>query len=88
MTNRERERKTLDFAKQSELDGRGSIEETFYPWVLTTQRFKKEGMPADIADGRKCWHGYCENQRKISEVKVHRWLQQTGDRQGKSGHRC
>lgn len=53
MTNRERERKTLDFAKQSELDGRGSIEETFYPWVLTTQRFKKEGMPADIADGAR-----------------------------------
>jgi hypothetical protein len=29
------------------------VEETFYPWVLTTQRFKTEGMPEDIADGAK-----------------------------------
>jgi hypothetical protein len=49
-TNRERELKTLGFQKP---DGRGSVEETFYPWVLTTQRFKEEGMPADIADGAK-----------------------------------
>lgn len=50
MTNRERERKTLYFEKP---EGRGSVEETFYPWVLTTQRFKSEGMPAKIADGAK-----------------------------------
>lgn len=50
MTNRERERMTLDFEKP--LD-RGAVEETFYPWVLTTRRFKAEGMPADIADGAK-----------------------------------
>jgi hypothetical protein len=50
MTNRERERMTLDFQKPAD---RGSVEETFYPWVLTTGRFKKEGMPAEIADGAK-----------------------------------
>ena len=49
MTNRERERMTLDFQKPD----RGSIEETFYPWVLTTQRYKQEGIPAEIADGAK-----------------------------------
>lgn len=49
MTNREREELTLNFGKPD----RGSIEETFYPWVLTCQRFKKEGMPAEIADGAK-----------------------------------
>ena len=40
---------TLDFQKPD----RGSIEETFYPWVLTTQRYKQEGIPAEIADGAK-----------------------------------
>jgi len=49
MTFRERERMTLDFQKPD----RGAIEETFYPWVLTCQRFKGEGMPAEIADGAK-----------------------------------
>lgn len=50
MTNRERELATLNFQKP---DGRGAVEETFYPWVLTTGRFKEEGMPAEIADGAK-----------------------------------
>lgn len=50
VTNRERERQTLNFNKP---DGRGVVEECFYPWVLTTQRFKAEGMPAEIADGAK-----------------------------------
>ena len=50
MTNRERERRTLDFEKT---DGRGAVEETFYPWVLTTERYKGEGIPAKIADGAK-----------------------------------
>lgn len=50
MTNRERELETLNFGTPQ---GRGSVEETFYPWVLTTNRFKEEGMPADIADGAK-----------------------------------
>ena len=50
ITNRERERMTLDFKKPED---RGSIEETFYPWVLTTQRYKTEGIPAEIADGAK-----------------------------------
>ena len=49
MTYRERERMTLDFQKPD----RGAVEETFYPWVLTCQRFKQEGMPAEIADGAK-----------------------------------
>ena len=50
VTNRERERRTLDFEKT---DGRGAVEETFYPWVLTTERYKGEGIPAEIADGAK-----------------------------------
>lgn len=50
MTNRERERRTLDFQKSED---RGAVEETFYPWVLTTQRFIKEGMPVDIANGAR-----------------------------------
>lgn len=49
MTNRERENKTLGFEKPD----RGSAEETFYPWVLTKERFKADGFPADIADGAK-----------------------------------
>lgn len=50
MTNRERENLTLNFGHPSD---RGAVEETFYPWVLTTTRFKEEGMPEDIADGAK-----------------------------------
>jgi len=50
MTNRERENFTLNFKHPEE---RGAVEETFYPWVLTTNRFKEEGMTADIADGAK-----------------------------------
>ena len=50
MTNREREQATLNFQKP---EGRGTVAETFYPWVLTTNRFKEEGMPAEIADGAK-----------------------------------
>lgn len=49
MTNRERETMTLNFGKPD----RGAIEETFYPWALTAKRFKKEGMPEEIADGAK-----------------------------------
>ncbi|PHV71890.1 hypothetical protein CS063_03775 [Sporanaerobium hydrogeniformans] len=50
MTARERQRQTLNFGKP---EGRGAVTETFYPWALTTERFKKEGMPTDIADGAK-----------------------------------
>jgi hypothetical protein len=50
MTNRERELKTLGFQK---VESRGSVQETFYPWALTAQRFKNEGMPAEIADNAK-----------------------------------
>ena len=49
MTNRERETLTLNFGKPD----RGAIEETFYPWALTAQRYKREGMPAEIADNAK-----------------------------------
>lgn len=49
MTNRERENATLNFQKVD----RGAIEETFYPWVLTTQRYKEEGVPADLCDGAR-----------------------------------
>lgn len=48
MTYRERELRTLGFLP---LVDRGAVEETFYPWSLTRERFKAEGMPADIADG-------------------------------------
>lgn len=49
MTNRERENATLNFMKPD----RGSVEETFYPWSLTKERFVEEGMPQEIADGAK-----------------------------------
>lgn len=50
VTNRERERRTLDFLPPVD---RGAVEETFYPWSLTRDRYKEEGVPADIADGAK-----------------------------------
>jgi len=51
ITNRERELQTLNFQKPE--GGRGAVEETFYPWVLTTNRFKGEGVPEAIADNAK-----------------------------------
>lgn len=48
MTNRDREKFTLSFGK---LNGRGSVEETFSPWTLTVQRFKNDGIPAEISAG-------------------------------------
>jgi hypothetical protein len=48
MTNRERENATLSFLKP---DGKGSVEETFFPWTLTVQRFAGEGLPPVIAEG-------------------------------------
>lgn len=50
LKNREREKQTLNFQRP---EGRGTVAETFYPWVLTTNRFKEEGLPARIADGAK-----------------------------------
>lgn len=47
MTNRDRENATLSFAK---FDGRGSVEETFYPWTQTLERFAKEGIPESITN--------------------------------------
>lgn len=48
MMDREREQKTLNFEK---LDKRGAVEETFYPWHLTIQRFREEGIPDNIVQG-------------------------------------
>lgn len=48
MNNRARENATLSFMKP---EGRGSVEETFFPWMLTVGRFRNEGLPADLADG-------------------------------------
>lgn len=48
ITNRERERQTLDFRRP---EGRGVVEETFAPWDLTVERFKEEGLPVEIAEG-------------------------------------
>lgn len=49
MNNRERENATLSFIKP---DDRGSVEETFYPWPLTLDRWRKEGylngLPTNI----------------------------------------
>ncbi len=41
MTARERENATLSFQKP---ETRGSVEETFYHWKLTLERFSKEGL--------------------------------------------
>ena len=48
MTNRERENITLSFGNPVD---RGSVEETFYPWTLTVERFKNEGLPDCISKG-------------------------------------
>jgi len=50
MTNRERENRTLNFLKPED---RGAVEETFYPWGLTTNRFISEGLPVEIVNGDK-----------------------------------
>jgi hypothetical protein len=47
MTARERENATLSFQKPLV---RGSVEETFYPWTLTLERFSKEGLSQTISD--------------------------------------
>ena len=47
MTNRERENKTLSFSK---FHDRGAVEETFYPWTLTAERFTREGIPTEITN--------------------------------------
>ena len=49
MTNRERENATLNFQKVD----RGAIEETFYPWALTANRYKTEGIPAELCEGAR-----------------------------------
>lgn len=46
MTNRERQNATLNFQKVD----RGAVVETFYPWRLTSQRYKTEGLPAELCD--------------------------------------
>lgn len=49
MTVRERENATLNFQKPD----RGSVEETFYPWNLTKERFRQEGVPGELCDGAR-----------------------------------
>jgi len=48
MTNRERENRTLDFVAAN---GRGSVEETFYPWDLTVREFAAQGLPEEAYRG-------------------------------------
>ena len=45
MTNRERENATLSFLRPKD---RGAVEETFFPWMLSVERFAKEGLPVSI----------------------------------------
>jgi len=47
MKDRERENMTLSF--QRPID-RGAVEETFYPWNLTIERWKNEGLPNELVD--------------------------------------
>lgn len=47
-TSREREAQTLNFKKPVD---RGAVEETFFPWTLTKERFAAEGMPPQLAQG-------------------------------------
>jgi hypothetical protein len=47
MDNRTRENRTLNFQKNVD---RGSVQETFYPWNQTVDRFKRDGMPAELGD--------------------------------------
>lgn len=44
LTNREREFITLSFKKPME---RGAVMETFYPWTLTVNEWKKQGLPEE-----------------------------------------
>ena len=67
MTNRERENITLSFGKTKD---RGSVEETFYPWTLTTERFRAEGIPADIADRLSD----ITNDPEITEIQLEKYL--------------
>jgi hypothetical protein len=48
MNNRERESLTLNFGKPK---GRGAVQETFFPWTLTVERFEREGLPAEVVAG-------------------------------------
>lgn len=58
MTNREREQATLNFGQ---LEGRGSVEETFYPWDLTVSRFYEEGLPEAL------WKGLVQQEEEACE---------------------
>jgi hypothetical protein len=49
MNYRERENATLNFQKVD----RGAIEETFYPWALTANRYRTEGIPAELCEGAR-----------------------------------
>ena len=54
MNNRERFNRTLDF--DGSID-RGAVMETFYPWVLTLNRWRNEGAPSSYIDNMWCPKG-------------------------------
>ena len=58
MTNRERERLTLDFEKPD----RGAVQETFYPWTLTVDRYEREGIAPELCEGTRHADGGPGNQ--------------------------
>lgn len=63
MNNRERENVTLSFQKP---EGRGAVQETFYPWTLTVERWKEEGLPASLVD-----HLFTVEGRRIGEEELY-----------------
>jgi len=54
MTNRERENRTLGFEGTG---GRGSVEETFYPWDETVKRLAAQGLPRASYEGLPYGYG-------------------------------
>lgn len=76
MTNRERERATLNFERISE---RGAVEETFYPWNLTMDRFCEDGLPEELWTGirdrrREPWEKYMSGAFGDPVRKYESWL--------------
>ncbi len=47
LTSRQREHSVLSFGKP---EGRGPVMETFYPWDMTIDAWKKQGLPDELAD--------------------------------------
>ncbi len=71
MTNREIQNATLAFQKLPE---RGAVLETFHPWTLTLDNFKKDGLPEiarEIIEELK-FEFYCQYDEKDSIGKRYR----------------